>query len=118
MTVAVEVARSDLAPTRPRNGANERSVDHAGPVHFPERGLTISSFATRCLLIIGVIVGVVAKPLPVISNAVPVLLAPPVFVVPKRSPFASATKLAPNPAFAAPLKSATMVGVLCNRWVS
>jgi hypothetical protein len=40
MTVAVEVARSDRLPARPRVGAHISLIDYLGPVHFPDRGLT------------------------------------------------------------------------------
>ena len=41
MAVAVEVAGSDRLPTRPRIGAHPATADHVGPVHFPDRGLTV-----------------------------------------------------------------------------
>ena len=59
---------------------------------------------------IGVTEGVVAKPLPVISNTVPLVALPgPETVVPKRLPLASATKLAPSPMLGG---VTTMTGVL------
>src|ERR1700722_10028772 len=67
-------------------------------------------FCQTMLLMIGVTGGGVAKPLPVISNAVPLLSAPPVSAVPKRLPLASATKLAPRPRVVLPWKLWTITG--------
>ena len=41
MTIAVEVASSDLRPACPRIGADRSASDHTCPVHFPARGLAV-----------------------------------------------------------------------------
>ncbi len=88
----------------PRNVLPSISQSEAWPV---------LAFCQRMLLIIGVTEGVVAKPLPVISTTAPVELTPPLCVVAKRLPLASATRLAPNPTpFAPALKLTTISGVL------
>ena len=108
MAVLVKIAGPDFGPTRPGTWGDRPAADHGDAVHFPDRGLAGVPVLPEEVAMIGVIVGVVAKPLSVISNAVPALLAPPVCVVPKRSPLASATTLAPSPTpFAPPLKLTT-----------
>ncbi len=63
-------------------------------------------------LLAGVAEAVVTKPLSVISNTVPLLLAPPAEVVPNRSPLASAIRPATGDAPSAPLKLTRVVGAL------
>ena len=115
MAVVVEIAGSDLGPTRPGIGAQGPAADQGAPVHVPDRALAAARVLPKDVA--GYRRRRRRRALRHKAAAGDlehraVVVRPPAEVVPKRSPSASQIRPAVGVPPSAPLKLTSVVGAL------